>query len=63
MKYYCVTTTFDNRGRVTANITCEREANQMPESTFTSATRKDIYSDWFDSLKAAESFVEEARNA
>lgn len=31
--WYCVTSSFDNRGRVTANITATKEAETCPEST------------------------------
>lgn len=61
--YYCVTTSFDDRGRVTAGITNTVEAVTKPESTFTSTSRKDIYNDWFESFEEAKQFVEEARVA
>ena len=52
--WYCVTSSFDNRGRVTANITATKEAETCPESTYTSTSRKDIYNDWFESLDEAQ---------
>lgn len=61
--YYCVTTSFDDRGRVTAGITNTLEAAKKPESPFTSTSRKDIYNDWFESFEEAKQFVEEARVA
>lgn len=61
--FYCVTSSFDDYGRVTANITATVEAESKPESTYKSTRRKDIYSDWFDTLDEANAFVEEARNA
>ena len=61
--YYSVTTSFDNNGRVTAGVTATKEASSKPESTFTSTARKDIYNDWFDSMKEAKAFVEEAKLA
>ena len=61
--FYCVTTSFDDYGRVTAGITNALEAESKPESTYTSTRRKDIYSDWFDTLEDAKAFVAEARNA
>lgn len=61
--YYCVTTSFDDRGRVTAGITNTVEAATKPESTFASTSRKDIYNDWFESFEEAKQFVEEARVA
>lgn len=51
--WYCVTSSFDDRGRVTANITATKEAKACPESTYTSTSRKDIYNDWFESLDEA----------
>ena len=61
--FYCVVSTFDDRGRTTAGITDTCQADVKPESTFRSTSRKDIYTDWFDSLKKAEAFVKEAREA
>lgn len=61
--YYCVISTFDNRGRVTANITRQIEAEQMPESSYTSTSRKDIYNDWFESIEEAREFTEQAKRA
>lgn len=63
MKYYCVTSSVDNRGRVSARITASVEADHIPENSYTSTTRKDIYSDWFGSLEEAREFVAEAQNA
>lgn len=61
--FYCVTSSFDNRGRVTAGITSSVEAETIPESTFTSTSRKDMYNDWFESIEDAKQFVEEAKSA
>lgn len=61
--WYCVTSSFDDKGRVTAGVTATQEAESKPESTFTSTARKDIYCDWFGSLKEARAFVEEAKHA
>lgn len=61
--YYCVTSSFDDRGRVTAGITSTIEAEIMPESTYTSTRRKDIYNDWFEDVEEAKKFVEEAKAA
>lgn len=46
-----------------ANIVDIKEAEEKPESTFTRTTRKDIYTDWFESEEAANKYVEETRNA
>lgn len=57
--YYCVTSSFDDRGRATANITDMIKAEEKPESTYTSTRRKDIYNDWFESEKEAQEYVEQ----
>jgi hypothetical protein len=62
-KFYCVTTSFDDRGRVASAVTREIEAAVQPESTQTSTSRKDIYNDWFDSWEAASEWVQEAKRA
>ena len=62
-KWYCVTSSFDDRGRVTAAITATVESDKKPDSGYKSTSQKDIYTDWFDSREAAEEFVEEAKNA
>ena len=61
--WYCVTSSFDNRGRVTANITATKEAETCPESTYTSTSRKDIYNDWFESLDEAQAFAAQSKCA
>ncbi len=61
--YWCVTTTCDDRGKVTAAITSCVMAPLKPEASMVSTRRKDIYSDWFDSQEKAERFVEEAKRA
>ena len=61
--YWCVTSSFDDRGRVTAAITRVVEAAEKPQNSSTSTKRKDIYSDWFDSREAALAHIEEAKRA
>ncbi len=61
--WYCVTSSFDDRGRVTAGITDAVQADEKPESGFTSTNRKDIYTDWFGTEEEARKFVKEARLA
>lgn len=60
MRFYCVTSTFDNKGRVTASITDTVERESKPENTAKSTLRKDIYNDWFDSKEKANKFIKEA---
>ena len=61
--WYCVTSSFDDKGRVTAGVTATQDSENKPESSFTSTARKDVYNEWFDSLKEAQAFVEEAKLA
>lgn len=61
--WYCVTSSVDNKGRMTAAITETVEAATCPPSTCLFTRRKDIYKDWFDSRDDAEAFVKEARSA
>lgn len=61
--YWCVTTSFDDNGRVTSAITSTIEAVCKPENTSKSTNRKDIYNDWFESREEAEDWVEEAKRA
>lgn len=61
--YYCVTTSFDDKGKVTAGITNQIEAEEKPESTFRETRRKDIYNDWFESMEDAQTFIEESKRA
>lgn len=62
-KYYCVTSSFDDKGRVTAGLTNIIEAEEKPENAFRSTRRKDIYVDWFDDEQEARDFIEQAKGA
>lgn len=61
--WYGVVSTFHDNGRVTAAVTRTVQATQKPERSFTSAKRRDIYLDWFDSKQEADRFVAEAKKA
>lgn len=61
--WYCVTPSFDDRGRVTAAITNTCEAVVKPERRFVSTRRKDIYNDWYGSIEEASRAVKEASRA
>ncbi|CAK7060769.1 MAG: hypothetical protein BACD_02857 [Bacteroides rodentium] len=61
--YWCVTTLFDDKGRVVSAITSTVEAVCKPENTAESTKSKDIYNDWFDSQEEAKEWVEEAKQA
>lgn len=62
-KYWVVVTTFDDRGKVTANIVDVVDAEQKPEQGYKSTKSKDIYTDYFETLEEAKKFVEEAKLA
>lgn len=59
--WYCVVSSFFNDGSVVANIVDEVEADEKPENSSHSTSRKDVYLDWFDDYDEAISFVKEAR--
>lgn len=59
--YYCVKSSVDNHGHMTATITESVEAEKQPADTYISTSRKDIYTDWFESREEAEQFVRDAR--
>lgn len=61
--WWCVVTTVYDDGRVTAHITDSQESVKQPESHSQSTSRRDIYSDWFESREEAEKIVEEAKRA
>jgi len=61
--FWCVTSSYDDKGRVTAAITDTKEAVSKPQQTYTSTRRNDIYNDWFDSQEEAQKFVEDAKKA
>ena len=61
-KWYCVITTFDDRGNVTANIVDAKETERRPEGTYETTARKDIYTDWFDSKEAANEYITDCKN-
>lgn len=58
-KWYCVTSSFDDKGNVTAAITATKEAEEWSESTYSCTSRKDIYNDWLGSIEEAQEFVKQ----
>lgn len=60
---WCVTTSFDDKGRVVSATTSTVETVCKPENTAESTKSKDIYNDWFDSQEEAKEWVEEAKQA
>ena len=61
--WYCVTSSVDNRGRMTAAITESVQAATCPPSTCSETRRRDVYRDYFGTREEAAVFVEEARSA
>lgn len=61
--YYCVVSSFDDKGKVRAAITNVIDAFRKPENDFKRLKHKDIYYDWFESREEAEKMVEEAKMA
>lgn len=61
--WYCVLTSFFDDGRVAANIVDAKEQYEKPEGTYTSTRRADVYTEWFDTLQAAQTYIEETRRA
>ena len=55
--YYCVMSTFDNRGVSKGWLVEHREAESRPENTFRETKTKDIYTDWFDTEEEAMEYL------
>lgn len=58
--WYCVVTSYDDRGHVTSAIVTSCESETEPESSYESTARKDIYTDWFDDIREAKKYVRDA---
>ena len=61
--YYCVVTTINNNGRVSAHIVDKKQAEEQPKSTHKSTRTADVYVDWYDTETAAKKAVEDAKKA
>lgn len=61
--WYCVTSSYDDKGNAIAAITAIQEALKQPESTYTSIKRKDIYCDWYGNQEEAQAAVEAVKKA
>lgn len=59
--YYCVTSAYHDNGRVIAAITLTRKCRIKPANHTTQAYDRDIYMEWYGSLKEAQKAVAEAR--
>jgi hypothetical protein len=48
---------------MTATITESVETEEQPADSYVSTSRKDIYTDWFESREEAKKFVSDARSS
>lgn len=63
MKYYCVTSSYYNNGKVTAAITDVTESDIPPENTWKKTHTRDIYNEWFDSAEEAAEYMKQCKEA
>lgn len=61
--YYCVVTTINNNGRISANIVDKKQAEEQPKGTYKSTKAADIYIDWYDTETAAKKAVNDTQKA
>lgn len=61
MKFYEVTSTFNDKGYTTANMITVT-ADKKPENTFESLPKYDRYKDYFDDPKEAAEFRQQVLN-
>lgn len=59
-KYYVVVTIVDNSGWLSCSLVDIITADSKPESEYKCTPRKDIYTDYFSSKKAAADFVKQS---
>ena len=57
--WFCVTSWYMDDGRTGAAITDRKSAETMPESTRRPTRSRDIYTDWYGSLDAAQAAAKE----
>lgn len=62
-EYFCVTSWYYNDRHVAAALTGNKQAEKKPPNHLKETGRCDIYTDWFDSEKDAQVFVERTLNA
>ena len=55
--YYCVMSTFDDRGVSKGWLVEHREAESRPAGSMKETKHKDIYTDWFDSEEEAMKYL------
>ena len=62
-RFWSVTTSFYDSGKVVSKLTDTIEAATKPENSCVSLKNRDLYIDWFDTKEAAEQHSEEARKS
>ncbi len=63
MEWFCVTSSFSDKGLIVANVTDSCVSESKPEGTYRKLRNKDVYNDWFPSRAEAERFANETRKA
>ena len=61
--WYCVTSSFDDRGHCKAAVTYFCESETEPKNEYFCKSGRDIYKDWFDSEEKARVFAESVKFA
>lgn len=61
-KWWCVTTTFNDKGEIRSAITETREAAKKPDNWSNIIKNLDIYKEWFGSREEAEVCIKEAQS-
>lgn len=61
--FFIVTSSYNDKGKIVANITGTIEAEERPKTQFATVHGKDIYNDFFDSREEAEKFVDDSKKA
>lgn len=59
-RWYCVIETYDDYGRVTANLVDVAETDEKPVDTAESTDTKDIYCTWYGSEQEANRAIKDA---
>lgn len=62
-KYYAVTSSYYDSGRISAAITNVIEADEPPQNEYHETKRCDVYIDWFESRLEAEAHIRLAKKA
>ena len=62
-KYYAVTSSYFDNGRISVAITDVIEANEQPQNEYHETKRCDVYIDYFESRLEAEAHVQLTKKA